>query len=230
MTATATSRNGAAGARQSDRSRLEPPPGTRRRPVRALVLLVVAVVCALGFAVTLSAAGQREAVLALARDVPAGGVIEAGDLTVVEISADDRLRPIAGAQRSRIVGRTATWSLAAGTLLTEAHLAEPPGPGPDESVVALRLKGARVAPTSLRPGQRVQVVQTTSPIAADVVEAGPVELGTVLTEGRVLSIERSDSAEASVELSVAVAEAVAPAVAGAAAADLVSVVVVSPAT
>ena len=215
-------------ATASDRPRLEPPKDARRRPLRALVMVMVAALCAAGFAALLAAAGDRQAVLAMARTVPAGRVITADDLRVVEVSADKALRTLPAGQRDEVVGRSAISTLVAGTLLTNAQLAERVGPAVGESVVGLRLKGTRVPPASMGPGDRVQIIQTASPTEADVsvTEEGQLLLGSVLTEGRVLSVERTREASDTVELSVAMQAVDAPAVAGAAAADRVTVVLI----
>lgn len=218
-------RNGAAAM---ERPRLEPPSGARRRPLRALVLVMVAALCAAGFAAMLANAGDRQAVLAIARTVSSGRVIAASDLTVVEISTDKALHPLPSSQRGRVVGRTATSTLVAGTLVTKAQLGPRLGPVVGESVVGLRLKGTRAPPASMGPGDRVQIIQTASPTEADVAvtDAGQLVLGSVLAEGRVLGVERTRESSDTVELSVAMDAAQAPAVAGAAAADRVTVVLV----
>jgi flagella basal body P-ring formation protein FlgA len=60
-----------------------------RRPLRALVLVMVAAGCAAMFALMFSRAGDRQPVLVVARTVPAGVAIAPEDLTVLRISADD---------------------------------------------------------------------------------------------------------------------------------------------
>ncbi|HET7489163.1 MAG TPA: SAF domain-containing protein [Acidimicrobiales bacterium] len=222
---TLTTRNGSA-AQRSDRPRIDFPADTHRRPVRALALVAVVIACALGFAVTLATAGHRQAVLAVAREVPAGAVIRSGDLTVVKIAADRTLRPVPATELGRVVGRTAAVALVPGTLVTKAQLDDRLGPAPGESVVGVVLKGARTPPASLRAGQRVDVVQTTTPVAGDATSTG--QLGTVVTEGRVLGVESSRAGDDAVNVSLAVDAGVAPAVAGAAAADQLSIVVQGP--
>lgn len=226
--ATPTMTNRRNGATAPALPRLDPPGATRRRPLRAVVLVMVAALCAGGFAVLLTNAGDRQAVLAMAKTVPPGRAIEAGDLTVVEVSVDKALRPLPAARRAQVVGRAATSTLVAGTLLTNEQLGPRPGPAPGESVVGIRLKGTRVPPASMGPGDRVQVVQTASPNEAEVPvdQAGQLLLGVVLTEGRVLAVERTRESSDTVELSVAVDATLAPAVAGAAAADRVTVVLI----
>ena len=199
----------------------------RRRPLRAVVLLVVAFGCAGAFAVLLSQAGDRSPVLAMARTVRAGTVVTAADLTVARVSADSTVHPLPASARARVIGRTANYTLVAGTVLTEGQLGAPADPGPDESVVGLVLKGNRVAPGGLRKGDKVQIILT--PSAADAsrsdtgTAAGSTPLGRVLTEGRVFSDPAKGSGDSTL-VSVVVSNAAAPSVAGAAASDRLTLV------
>lgn len=211
-----------------DRPRVEPEPARRRRPLRALVLVMVAAGCAALFALMFSRAGDRRPVLVVARTVPAGAAIAAEDLTVVRISAESGLRMIPASARERIVGRTANSALVAGTVLTESHFGERAGPKPGESIVAVQLKGPRGAPPSVRVGDRVQVILDVS--GADANRNDPAaaqRLGSVMGEGRVLAVDRPrSSADNAATVSVIVPDALAPAVAGAAAAERVSLTVI----
>lgn len=205
------------------RPRVELPNERQRRPLRAVALLIVASACAGGFALLFSQAGDRSPVLAMARTVRAGTVITAEDLTVARVSADSKVQPLPSSARSQVVGRTANYTLVAGTLLTKGQLGERTDPGPDESVVGILLKGGRVAPEGLRAGDRVEIVLTTPP--TDSARADSTALGRVLAEGRVLSspTQLKSSSDSQV-VSVVVSDAVAPAVAGAAASDRVALV------
>ena len=209
------------------RPRLEPPVERQRRPLRAVVLLVVAATCAGAFALLFTQAGDRKPVLAMARTVRAGTAITAEDLTIARVSADSKVRPLPSSARSRVLGRTANYTLVEGTVLTEAQLGAPTDPGPDESVVGLLLKGTRVAPGGLRKGDRVEIILTVSATEgarADSAAAGAsTPLGRPLGEGRVLS-DPAEGTGDSVVVSVVVSDALAPAVAGAAASDRVALV------
>ena len=205
------------------RPRVELPNERQRRPLRAGVLLIVATACAGGFAILFSQAGDRSSVLAMARTVRAGTVITNEDITVARVSADSKVQPLASSARSQVVGRTANYTLVAGTLVTRTQLGERADPGPDESVVGILLKGARVAPEGLRAGDRVEIVLTSSPTDGARADAGA--LGRVIAEGRVLSAPTAlKSSSDSQVVSVVVGDAVAPAVAGAAASDRVALV------
>jgi hypothetical protein len=117
------------------------------------VLLVVG--CAMAFGVASVRASHGEQVLAVARSVPAGHVVQPGDLRVVKVTPTAGLDPVLAVSESSSVGRPAAVALVAGTLLTPADLGTPSGGSGD--VVAVALK-AGAYPPSLGPGGRVDVV------------------------------------------------------------------------
>jgi hypothetical protein len=219
MTVTA----GAAGLRPAGREDTRPQvaPAGRRRVSLVLVAVLVATGCALVFAVLWTSAGARRAVLAMAVTVPAGQVIQASDVAVVRVSTDPQLAPLPAAQRSRVIGRTATSDLVAGTLLTDAQLGDQSLLAEGEAVVGLALRGARLPTSRLRAGDRVRLVHTWLPEEFPGVAQGG-GLGRVVAEGRVFAVEPPD-ASGIVVVSVRVDERIAPVIAGAAAADRISV-------
>ena len=98
--------------------------------------MAVALIAAggLGGAALYTSSGQRIAVLALARDVPAGQVLTADDLVVAHIAGDPVLRPLDARDRTRTIGLRATADLAP---IPAAATAEPrqrcePQAGSDE--------------------------------------------------------------------------------------------------
>lgn len=224
----AATHNGSGRVATLERPRVEPAAVNRRRPLRALVLVMVAAGCAALFAVLFSRAGDRRPVLVVARTVPAGVALAAEDLTVLRLSAERGLRMVPASGRDRIIGRTANSALVAGTVLTEGHFGERAGPRAGESIVAVQLKGPRGAPPSIRTGDRVQVVLVNTGAEVTRTDAtGPMRLGTVLGEGRVLAVDRPRSTtDNTATVSVIVSDALAPTVAGGAAAERLSLVVV----
>ncbi len=223
-TKTTSSGNGQGSATLA-RPRLELSVDRQRRPLRAVVLLVVAAACAGAFALLFTQAGNREPVLAMARTVRAGTAITAEDLTVARVSADSKIQRLPSSARSRVEGRSANSTLVVGTLLTEAHLGERADAGPDESVVGVLLKGTRVAPEGLRKGDRVEIVLTVSSTEGARADSGSTPLGRLLAEGRVLSppAPLKSSGDSQV-VSLIVRKELASAVAGAAASDRVALV------
>lgn len=133
------------------------PPGQRRNRAAVLLGLLLVVGFGVGGAVLYIGAGQRDAVLAMAREVPAGARITDADLRVARVSADSSTTPVPASLRSQVVGRIARVGLVPDAILTAAHLA-PKGEGlpAGQSVVALLLQFGQ-AP-ALTPGDRVLVV------------------------------------------------------------------------
>jgi hypothetical protein len=156
VTTETTSTNGK-GTLNARRQKVAAPSAVQRRRqvpwIVAGVLLVVG--CALAFGVASVRASHGEDVLALARSVPAGRVVQPGDLRVVKITPTAGLDPVPALSESSTVGRPAAVALVAGTLLTPADLGAPPGGSGDVVSVALK---AGAYPPSLGPGGRVDVV------------------------------------------------------------------------
>lgn len=137
--------------------------GGRRRSVPHLLvgaLLVLA--CAVGGVLWSLAAGDRQRVLALARDVPVGHVLSAADLREVGIAADPGVPTVAASQASTVVGRTMATTMPAGSLLTPEVLSGALVPGPGQAIAALALKPGAFPP-ELAPGAQVAVVLMPSP-------------------------------------------------------------------
>ncbi|GAB3717210.1 SAF domain-containing protein [Amycolatopsis oliviviridis] len=94
-----------------------------------------------------------------ARDLPAGSLLRAGDVEVVDLPDDVRPQGTTG-QRSSVEGRMLIGAARAGEPLTDVRLLDAAIPGsgdPESSTVPVRLADAGVAEL-LRPGQRVDVV------------------------------------------------------------------------
>jgi hypothetical protein len=114
-------------------------------------------------------------VLALARDVQVGDVIDDSDLLVARISVDPALHPIPVASRGAVVGRPAAVPLLAGTLLTNAELGAPSTLPPGQAVIGIALKPGQFPP-DLHAGARVLVVDTgAAGAAAGQAPAGEVD-------------------------------------------------------
>jgi hypothetical protein len=116
--------------------------------------LVVA--CVLAFAATAAGLGDRVAVLAAARPVPAGQPITAADLKQVYAVDDAELGLIPAAQAGQVVGRTPAVPLVAGVLLTPALLGDAAFPPPGKMTASLALKPGQY-PQGVTAGARVAV-------------------------------------------------------------------------
>jgi hypothetical protein len=113
--------------------------------------------CALLGAVLYSQAGERQQVLALATDIPAGHTIQRSDLKSVGVASEGPIASIKTQDARLVMGRVATSNLTAGTLLTESVVAPVDPPAPGQAIVGTALKRGQF-PTSLRIGDVVLVV------------------------------------------------------------------------
>jgi hypothetical protein len=139
------------------------PRGPRERQLRfghfaAAVALIV--VGALGTAALVTAASADDLYLAISRDVDFGAVLTDDDLVEVRIGNPPELRPVAASERHRVVGNYASMPLAAGTLLTAAHVTAEPVPAVGQHVVGITLRGERLPAQRPRPGDAVLLVAT----------------------------------------------------------------------
>lgn len=177
--------------------RLKPPPGARRvRVSELLVGAALAVGCALAAVLWHANATQRDAVLALAADVPRGEVVEASDVRVVYVGSDEPLVTLTKGQATLVVGHVAVADLRAGTILTAAHVADPQRVEAGEGVVGLALDPGQFPAMGLAPGDLVNVVTTGEDEGTVLAEAAVVfaveELG---GQGRrFISIRTSEAA------------------------------------
>ncbi len=187
------------------------PPGTlgRRRQVPWIVAGVLLVVgCALAFGVASLRVAKGERVLAIARAVPVGQVLQPGDLQIVQVSPSSGLDPVPASAEAGLLGRPAAVALVAGTLLTPGDLGTPPPGAAGSDVVALALK-AGAYPPSLAPGERVEVVPVTG-AGTTSVSAAPLSGRLHPVEAVVVGIDAApggSSADAVVSLDVAPGDA-----------------------
>ncbi|MEU9127186.1 SAF domain-containing protein [Kitasatospora sp. NPDC048540] len=132
----------------------------RRRP--AVLAMAVALIAAggLGGAVLYNSSGQRIAVLAVARDVPAGQTITAEDLVVAHIASDPALKALDARDGARVVGLRATTDLHRGALVLSADLTGEPLLQPDQQTVGLAAKRTQLPAAKLQPGLQVVIVST----------------------------------------------------------------------
>jgi hypothetical protein len=192
----------------------------RRRNVPGAVLgALVVVVCAFAVGAWASSVGQRTAVLVVARDVPAGAVITASDLTSAGVAAGHSVTAIPASDSAQVVGRVAAERLAAGTLLVRAELATGPLVPSGSAVVGLALKPG-MFPAALEPGERTTLVITPT-------QSGGTggSGGSVLVSGATVSQMQASPDGQSTLVSVVVPASDAPAVAAAGAQGSVSLVV-----
>ena len=133
-------------------------PRLRRRPAVAAAGLVLVLLGGLGTATLVGRAGDRVEVLAVARDVPAGQPVQAGDLAVARVPVDPALRPVRAGRRDGAVGMRAAVPLRAGSLLTDTQLTDRRPPEAGQQLVGLPLRSGQMPARGLAPGDRTLVV------------------------------------------------------------------------
>jgi hypothetical protein len=193
--------------------------------VAALVALVA--VCGLLNVGLVSALSHRSSYLAMAHTVAAGQIVTDGDLRVVELSGGSSLNALPASQRASIVGRAATVTLEARSLVPADAVGAPSGLVAGQTLVALGLKAGQYPP-ALRQGDHVMIVGTgtgsgtgsASGLANDAAGTALVADSAVMAVGSAAPGSGSDQ----VVVSVAVDSAAAPRVAGAASVGKVSLV------
>lgn len=119
----------------------------------AAILFVVLVV--VGLLALFQAQGDRVEVLAVTGPVPAGQVIEDGDVRSVQVAGVPGA--IEAVDIESVVGQRAASGLVEGQILTEDALTDEPVPDDGERLVALQLPPGRV-PGGLAPGDVVNVL------------------------------------------------------------------------
>lgn len=168
-----------------------PASGLRRRPGWVWGGVGAVLVSAVGFTLIASALGERSDVLVVARDVPAGHVLEAGDLRSVQVAAESGVVPVA--DRARVVGRQARVPLVRGSMLSERQFGVRAAfPPKGQSEVALAVEAGGASPELAR-GQRVAVLPGPSGLGAGKDgEGGEKAPGAVV--GTVAGVKAAESA------------------------------------
>jgi hypothetical protein len=193
----------------------------RRRP--ALIALSLALTAAGGLsgAVLFTATGERTEVLAIAREVPAGEVIEESDLTEASISLDPALKPVKAADRQSVVGKRAAVELTPGSLLARDQVTDKSLLAQGDTLVGISLKPSQRPTSGLFPGRKVLVVSTPGQ-DEDVASAPPRTIAAT-----VVSVGKAADATGIVTVDVAVPATDGPPLAARAATGRVAIVVKS---
>lgn len=199
------------------------PVARRRSPAWVAGGVLLVLLCALAFAVGQTRLGARQAVLVVARDVPAGQVVTDSDLAVARLSVDAGLRLIPASARGSVIGRPAAVPLVAGTLLSEAELGVASAVPPGQAVIGVPLKPGQFPP-GLAPGARVQVADTGTDSATAGQPATQDGIETVPAVVVGVSAPAADSGDPTTVVALQLAADRAPALAAAGAAGRVVVV------
>ena len=180
----------------------QPRPRRRRRPWLFALCAALVTAGALGTAFAFTSVNDTQEVLVVSRDIERGETIEAGDLSVVRVSVDPALTPVAGSQKAELAGSRAAVDLWSGTLLTEKAVTDNLVPGEGESLVGISLTPAQRPSEPLYSGDAVRIV-TTPGDQGEVTDEDPVTIeATVVGASRV-----EETGETVVDVSVPEREA-----------------------
>ncbi|HVT78720.1 MAG TPA: SAF domain-containing protein [Acidimicrobiales bacterium] len=196
-----------------------PPPATgatakaaARNRTRIVTGAFIVVVSALVAGLLYANIGGRHAVVAIARPVAAGQVIQDADLRETLAGTITGVRTTPWSARETVVGKTAAVNLIPGSLFNPAQLATGPTVDPSAAVVGAVLKPGQF-PSGLRPGDRVLAI-VMPPEAASATGQADIAAPIAVT---VVSVEKLLDSGGGVSISLAVppTEAATLAVAGA---------------
>lgn len=183
----------------------------QRKPARIALALFLILACGgIGLALNLRA-GQRVAVLAVARPVAAGHQITDEALGEARISLDPRLATLPASQRSQVVGQFAAVNLQPGMLLARGQFSARPVPASGQAVVGVAAKPGQMPAEPLRASDRVMLIRTPAATGSPApAPAGPAEDATsavLVPQAEVLDVRQLDSGDTVVSLVVRQAEA-----------------------
>lgn len=196
-----------------------PPGAMRRNRPRVAVGLAISAVCILGVVAVVARGADRQQVLTLAHDLPAGSTIDADDVVAVELPTDSPLPVVLATEQPDIVGQSIAVSLPAGTLLNRSMVTDEARVPDTMALLGVVLDPGQY-PTDLRIGDTVELVQT-APRAA-----GTAATVTNLGTGDVRQVEEPPTGGKALVVSLLVAKAKADVIAAAGAEGRISLVVV----
>jgi hypothetical protein len=184
-------------------------------------------------------AGNKVAVLAVARDIPQGHAISRSDLVIVRISFSPGLTPIPEEDFRNVIGRAAAVPLVQGTLLSSSELTALRGPPRGEAIVGVATKTGQLPAGGVTVGNTVDVILTGSPATltggapdgsatGSSASGGEVEIGGVLAPDATVTgvAPPTESSADTTVVSVLIPSAMAPLVASASASGQAALVLV----
>ncbi|MFT3888459.1 MAG: SAF domain-containing protein [Arachnia sp.] len=129
----------------------------RRSPRLIALGILLVVLGGLAAAAVYSANSDHRLVVAMARDVSRGTVLQADDLEQVEVAGGIAADALPAEQLTTLVGRHTLTDLPQGSFPQARHVGDDPLPA-GQSLVGLRLPMGRIPVSPLPPGTRVAVV------------------------------------------------------------------------
>ena len=192
-------------------------PTRQRRPgLVALAVVLIVGLAAVGM-YFFQQAGAKAPVLVVAREVPAGHVVQRGDLSTVSVAGS--VTAVAAAHIDSVVGETAAVDLLPNMLVQRSMLTTGSPIGAGQVMVGVAVKPGQMPADGLGAGDRVEVLQVPAKDAT-----GPAA-PTVLTDAAVVFSTAADpSATGGVVLSLLLPRSTGPLVAAASAAGQIALV------
>jgi flagella basal body P-ring formation protein FlgA len=196
---------------------------TRQRRPGLVALAVVLIVGLAAFGMYLyQRAGAKVPVLVMAREVPAGHVVERADLSTVSVAG--AVTAVAASHIDSVVGETAAVDLLPNMLVQRSMLTHGSAIATGQVEVGVAIKPGQAPAEGLSPGNRVEVLQVPAKDAT-----GPGNTPQVLSPSAVIfSVAGDPSTTGGTVLSLLVPQSVAPLVAAASANGQIALVQVPP--
>lgn len=169
-----------------------PLPTRQRRPGLAALGLIVVVGTGAIFGWLYTTAGEKNPVVVMAREVPAGQVIERSDLTTVDVAG--AVTAIAGANLASAVGQRAAVGLLPGTLVQRSMLTEGEAIPAGQVKVGVAVKASQLPAEGVTAGDKVAVVRLvgSGQPATESTTATAVAAATVLADSASVYSVRAD--------------------------------------
>ncbi|MHA6783177.1 SAF domain-containing protein [Pseudonocardia saturnea] len=143
-----------------------------------LLAVVLAVAGAFLAAYAYRGAVVRDGVVAMARPVPFGAVVQVADVREVQLPSDAGLVTVAWRDVGTVVGMLAATDLRAGQTVTPDSVTANGSPAPGEAVVGLSVEAGRVPSSPLAARDEVLVITGggSPPRRATIVRAGEADV------------------------------------------------------
>ena len=204
-------------------------PASRRRSTPAIILAVLSIAGgALAGVLAYKASSGRHSVLAASHAIAAGHVIQATDLSVVDVSSDAGLTLVSATDEDSVLGRPAGVPIAAGAPLTRSEVGSVPAASAGEAIVGVLCKAGQYPP-SLASGDTVEIIDTGASGLGAAAGAPTTGSESPPLEATVIGVDApTDTATVGTIISLRLSTSDAPAVSRAAAAGRVSLILVPP--
>ena len=217
------------GARRAMTTPMPPPlpPASRSQRDRSRVAAgaLVLVVCMLAAVLIYGRVGDRRDVLAMARTVEVGQIVQPTDLRIARVSSEPGVHLVPATDRSRVVGRPAAVRLLAGSIMSPDQIGEAAGLPAGTALVGAVLKPGQF-PLGLAAGDLVGLVVSVS--TGETAGGGNADptIQTAPPLATVVNVQAAADATGNTAASLQVPVAIAPAIAEAGAAGRLNLVVI----